>query len=161
MSKLSKLQDAKLEKLRSLSSAGRDQLEAALEQPVPQSPITPTETSLVAQPVEKGPAEAEAAVPARLGRTKRIGRPPLGPDMRASTVYLPESAYAELEKLAGKSGKKGFKRPGLSETVRAVIRLAMSREWSPEEIRQAFSEAPEESLEGRKVGGIGDKQGVD
>ena len=47
---------------------------------------------------------------------KRIGRPPLGPDMRVATVYLPEAAYAELEALAGKSGKKGFKRPGLSET---------------------------------------------
>jgi hypothetical protein len=75
---------------------------------------------------------------------KRIGRPPLGPDMRASTVYLPEAAFVELETLAGKSGKKGFKRPGLSETVRAVIRLVSSREWSLEEIREAFSEPPEE-----------------
>jgi hypothetical protein len=33
------------------------------------------------------------------------GRPPLGPDMRASTVYLPEAAYAELEMLAAKSGR--------------------------------------------------------
>ena len=48
--------------------------------------------------------------------------------MRASTVYLPEAAFVELETLAGKSGKKGFKRPGLSETVRAVIRLVSSRE---------------------------------
>ena len=45
--------------------------------------------------------------------------------------------------LANKSGEKGFKRPGLSETVRAVIRLVSSREWSPEEIREAFSEPPE------------------
>jgi hypothetical protein len=60
--------------------------------------------------------------------------------MRASTVYLPEAAFVELETLAGKSGKRGFKRPGLSETVRAVIRLVSSREWSLEEIRQAFAE---------------------
>lgn len=33
------------------------------------------------------------------------GRPPLGPDVRASTVYLPEAAYAELEMLAAKSGR--------------------------------------------------------
>jgi hypothetical protein len=57
---------------------------------------------------------------------------------------MQEAAYAELEALAGKSGKKGFKRPGLSETVRAVIRLVSSREWSPEEIREAFFEPPEE-----------------
>jgi len=139
MSKLSKLQDAKLEKLRSLSTAGRDQLEAALA--VPQSPTTPGETPVAAEPVEQSLAEPVSAK--QLGNTKRIGRPPLGPDMRASTVYLPESAYTELEKLAGKSGKKGFKRPGLSETVRAVIRLAISRDWSPEEIRQAFSEPSE------------------
>jgi len=46
--------------------------------------------------------------------------------------------------LAGKSGKKEFKRPGLSETVRAVIGLVAGREWSPEETREAFSEPPEE-----------------
>jgi hypothetical protein len=144
MSKLSKLQDAKLEKLRSLSTAGRDQLEAALEQSGPQSLTTPSETPVVAEPTEQSLADPEPAVAKRIGHTKRIGRPPLGPDMRASTVYLPESAYTELEKLAAKSGKKGFKRPGLSETVRAVIRLAISRDWSPEEIRQAFSEPSEE-----------------
>lgn len=142
MSKLSKLQDAKIEKLRLLSSAGRDQLEEALA--VPQSPATPNEPLIVAEPTEQSLAASEPAAAKRIGHTKRIGRPPLGPDMRASTVYLPESAYTELEKLAAKSGKKGFKRPGLSETVRAVIRLAISRDWSPEEIRQAFSEPSEE-----------------
>jgi Arc/MetJ-type ribon-helix-helix transcriptional regulator len=60
--------------------------------------------------------------------------------MRASTVYLPESVYAELEALATKSGKKGFKRPGLSETVRAALRLVQRRQWSSEEISQAFAE---------------------
>ncbi len=60
--------------------------------------------------------------------------------MRASTVYLPESVYAELEALANKSGKKGFKRPGLSETVRAALRLVQSRQWSSEEINQAFDQ---------------------
>jgi hypothetical protein len=58
---------------------------------------------------------------------KRLGRPPFAAEMRASTVYLPESVYAELESLANKSGKKGFKRPGLSETVRAALRLVQSR----------------------------------
>ena len=60
--------------------------------------------------------------------------------MRASTVYLPESVYAELEALANKSGKKGFKRPGLSETVRAALRLVRSRQWSNEEVSEAFGE---------------------
>ena len=73
-------------------------------------------------------------------RGKRLGRPPFVAEMRASTVYLPESVYAELEDLAAKSGKKGFKRPGLSETVRAALKLVRSREWSGEEIRQAFAE---------------------
>jgi Arc/MetJ-type ribon-helix-helix transcriptional regulator len=59
--------------------------------------------------------------------------------MRASTVYLPESVYAELEDLAAKSGKK-IKRPGLSETVRAALRLVQSRQWSAQEIGQAFAE---------------------
>lgn len=147
MSKLAKMQEAKLEKLRLLSSAGRNQLEEALEQqkssveistpgaePDPVPPAAVPELAKEPQPV----------VSKRAIRTKRIGRPPLGPDMRASTVYLPEAAYSELETLAGKSGKKGFKRPGLSETVRAVIRLVTSREWSAEEIREAFSESPEE-----------------
>ena len=148
MSKLAKMQEAKLEKLRLLSSAGRNQLEEALQQQSPSveistpvvepDPIPPT--TAVSQPSN----EPRPTVSRRAIRTKRIGRPPLGPDMRASTVYLPEAAYAELETLAGKSGKKGFKRPGLSETVRAVIRLVTSRDWSPEEIREAFSEPPEE-----------------
>jgi Arc/MetJ-type ribon-helix-helix transcriptional regulator len=73
-------------------------------------------------------------------RGKRLGRPPFATEMRASTVYLPESVYAELEDLAAKSGKKGFKRPGLSETVRAALRLVQSRQWSTQEIGQAFAE---------------------
>ena len=144
MSKLAKMQEAKLEKLRLLSSAGRNQLEEALEQQKPS-----VEVNLEAEPDPAPPTAApeppnEAHRTKRSVRTKRIGRPPLGPDMRASTVYLPEGAYADLETLAGKSGKRGFKRPGLSETVRAVIRLVTSREWSPEEIKEAFSEPPEE-----------------
>ena len=39
-----------------------------------------------------------------------------------------------------KSGKKGFKRPGLNETGRAALRLVHSRQWSTEEISQAFAE---------------------
>ena len=65
---------------------------------------------------------------------------PFGTRYDGSTVHLPEAAFVELETLAGKSGKRGFKRPGFSETVRAVIRLVSSREWSSEEIRQAFAE---------------------
>jgi len=139
MSKLAKMQDAKLEKLRLLSSAGRNQLEEALEQQKSSEPDRVPPPKVLQPPEEPRAAASKPAI-----RTKRIGRPPLGPDMRASTVYLPEAAFVELETLAGKSGKKGFKRPGLSETVRAVIRLVSSREWSPEEIREAFSEPPEE-----------------
>jgi hypothetical protein len=54
--------------------------------------------------------------------------------------FLPESDCAELEALANKSGKKGCKRPGLSETVRAALRLLQSRQGSSEEISQAFAE---------------------
>ena len=102
--------------------------------------IPTVETAVVVPSAEPQAAKSERTVVKRVVHGKRIGRPPLGPDMRASTVYLPEAAYAELEALAGKSGKKGFKRPGLSETVRAVIRLVARREWSSEEIRQAFAE---------------------
>jgi hypothetical protein len=147
MSKLAKIQDAKLEKLRLLSSAGRNQLEEALEQEKPSAEVNPdaeSEDPIPPAAVPQPPKEPRPAASRRALRTKRIGRPPLGPDMRASTVYLPEAAFVELETLAGKSGKKGFKRPGLSETVRAVIRLVSRREWSPEEIREAFSEPPEE-----------------
>jgi hypothetical protein len=152
MSKLAKMQEAKLEQLRLLSSAGRNQLEEALEQqkssveisaPVAEpDPVPPTATE--PQPSKEPLRKPQPAASKRTIRTHRIGRPPFGPDMRASTVYLPEAAYSQLETLAGKSGKKGFKRPGLSETVRAVIRLVTSRDWSPEEIREAFSEPPEE-----------------
>lgn len=146
MSKLAKMQDASLEKLKLLSAAGRNQLQEALEQQKPSAEVNPdAEPDLAAPAAEpQPPKEPHHAGSKRVFRSKRIGRPPLGPDMRASTVYLPEAAYAELESLAGKSGKRGFKRPGLSETVRAVIRLVSSREWSPEEIREAFSEPPQE-----------------
>src|SRR5262249_17471965 len=142
MSKLAKMQEAKLEKLRLLSSAGRNQLEEALEQQKPSAEVNPGPEPDSALPaaVPQSSKEPQPTAFKRAIRRKRIGRPPLGPDMRASTVYLPEAAYAELEMLAGKSGKKGFKRPGLSETVRAVIRLVTSRDWSSEEIREAFSE---------------------
>jgi len=68
----------------------------------------------------------------------RIGRLPLRPDMRASTVYLPQAAFVELETLRGKSGKKGSKRLGLTETARAVIRLVFGREWLPEKSEKLF-----------------------
>jgi len=42
--------------------------------------------------------------------------------------------------LARKSGKKSFKRPGLSETVGAALRLVRSRQWSNEEMSEAFDE---------------------
>jgi hypothetical protein len=148
MSKLAKIQEAKLEKLRMLSSAGRNQLEEALEQQKPSAEVNPVAESDHVLPAPVPEPEPSKEVPRTASkhsvRTKRIGRPPLGPDMRASTVYLPEGAYADLETLAGKSGRRGFKRPGLSETVRAVIRLVASREWSSEEIREAFSEPSEE-----------------
>ncbi len=144
MSKLAKLQEEKLERLKMLSSAGRVQLEEALapetapKSPAPREIISAEEQ---APPVAETP-EALVQKQARRSvvRGKRLGRPPFAAEMRASTVYLPESVYAELEALANKSGKKGFKRPGLSETVRAALRLVQSRQWSSEEISQAFAE---------------------
>jgi hypothetical protein len=144
MSKLAKLQEEKLERLKMLSSAGRVQLEEALApETAPKSPV-PRE---IVSPEEQAPpvAETQEALVQKQARRsvvrgKRLGRPPFAAEMRASTVYLPESVYAELEALANKSGKKGFKRPGLSETVRAALRLVQSRQWSSEEISQAFAE---------------------
>ena len=145
MSKLAKLQEENLEKLRMLSSAGRVQLEEALApeptaiSPPPQETVEtekPEELSIVETPI----AAVQKQVRRSVVRGKRLGRPPFAAEMRASTVYLPESVYSELEALANKSGKKGFKRPGLSETVRAALRLVHSREWSSEEISQAFAE---------------------
>ena len=136
MSKLAKLQEEKLEKLKMLSSAGRVQLEEALA-PEP-APISPSPRGVVS--AEESEPLAQKPVGRSVVRGKRLGRPPFAAEMRASTVYLPESVYAQLESLANKSGKKGFKRPGLSETVRAALRLVQSREWSNEEISQAFAE---------------------
>jgi hypothetical protein len=145
MSKLAKLQEENLEKLRMLSSAGRVQLEEALA-PEPES-ISPAPQEIVGTEKPEEPSVVEVLEPRvqkqvrrSVVRGKRLGRPPFAAEMRASTVYLPESVYSELEALANKSGKKGFKRPGLSETVRAALRLVQSREWSSEEISQAFAE---------------------
>src|ERR1700693_1345879 len=128
MSKLAKLQEEKLEKLKMLSSAGRVQLEEALApEPAPiSSPpqeIVGTEEPEAPPVAEKPEALAQKPVRRSVVRGKRLGRPPFAEEMRASTVYLPDSVYAQLEALANKSGKKGFKRPGLSETVRAALRL--------------------------------------
>ena len=145
MSKLAKLQEENLEKLRMLSSAGRVQLEEALTPeslPISPAPQETVETEKSEEPsmVETPKALAQKQVRRSIVRGKRLGRPPFAAEMRASTVYLPESVYAQLETLANKSGKKGFKRPGLSETVRAALRLVQSREWSSNEISQAFAE---------------------
>ena len=143
MSKLAKLQEEKLEKLKKLSSAGRVQLEEALASENPASSPSPAQIISVAESEAPAASETSAALVQKVGpvgRGKRLGRPPFATEMRASTVYLPESVYAELEDLAAKSGKKGFKRPGLSETVRAALRLVQSRQWSAQEIGQAFAE---------------------
>jgi hypothetical protein len=146
MSKLAKLQEENLEKLRMLSSAGRVQLEEALApEPTAISPAKSKEIVETEKPEQPSIVEAleprvQKQVRRSVVRGKRLGRPPFAAEMRASTVYLPESVYSELEALANKSGKKGFKRPGLSETVRAALRLVQSRDWSNEEISQAFSE---------------------
>src|SRR5438105_2440864 len=145
MSKLAKLQEEKLERLKMLSSAGRVQLEEALApETAPKSPapreIVSTEEPEAPPVAETPEALVQKQVRRPVVRAKRLGRPPFAAEMRASTVYLPESVYAELESLANKSGKKGFKRPGLSETVRAALRLVQSRQWSSEEISQAFAE---------------------
>ena len=133
MSKLAKLQEENLEKLRILSSAGRVQLEEALA-PEPES-ISPAPQEIVGMEKPEEPTIAEALEPRvqkqvrrSVVRGKRLGRPPFAAEMRASTVYLPESVYAELEALANKSGKKGFKCPGLSETVRAALRACYTAE---------------------------------
>jgi hypothetical protein len=145
MSKLAKLQEEKLEQLKMLSSAGRVQLEEALApETEPKSPL-PREIFSAEEPDTPAVAERQKALVQKQVRRsavrgKRLGRPPFAAEMRASTVYLPESVYAELEALANKSGKKGFKRPGLSETVRAALRLVQSRQWSSEEINQAFDQ---------------------
>jgi Arc/MetJ-type ribon-helix-helix transcriptional regulator len=144
MSKLAKLQEEKLEQLKMLSSAGRVQLEEALApETAPKSPA-PREIISAEEQAPPVAETSEALVQKQARRSvvrgKRLGRPPFAAEMRASTVYLPESVYAELEALANKSGKKGFKRPGLSETVRAALRLVQSRQWSSEEISQAFAE---------------------
>ena len=145
MSKLAKLQEEKLEKLKMLSSAGRVQLEEALA-PEPESISTSAQELVSAEEPEAPPVGdtpellVQKQVRRPVVRGKRLGRPPFAAEMRASTVYLPESVYAELEALANKSGKKGFTRPGLSETVRAALRLVQSRQWSSEEISQAFAE---------------------
>jgi hypothetical protein len=145
MSKLAKLQEEKLEQLKMLSSAGRVQLEEALAPET--APKSPTLREIVSAEEPEAPATTETSemlvqkqVRRSVVRGKRLGRPPFAAEMRASTVYLPESVYAQLEALANKSGKKGFKRPGLSETVRAALRLVQSRQWSSEEISQAFAE---------------------
>jgi hypothetical protein len=145
MSKLAKLQEEKLEQLKMLSSAGRAQLEEALAAET--APKSPAPREIVSAEEPEAPAATEtpeALVQKQVRRSvvrgKRLGRPPFAAEMRASTVYLPESVYAQLEALANKSGKKGFKRPGLSETVRAALRLVQSRQWSSEEINQAFAE---------------------
>jgi hypothetical protein len=143
MSKLAKLQEEKLEQLKMLSSAGRVQLEEALAPET--APKSPAPREIVSAEERETPAVGETPeglvqVRRPVVRGKRLGRPPFAAEMRASTVYLPESVYAELEAFANKSGKKGFKRPGLSETVRAALRLVQSRQWSSEEISQAFAE---------------------
>ena len=112
MSKLAKLQEENLEKLRMLSSAGRVQLEEALApEPAPISPVRQeiVETEKPEEPsiVETHGTSRSEAVRRSVVRGKRLGRPPFAAEMRASTVYLPESVYAELEALANKSGKKG------------------------------------------------------
>jgi hypothetical protein len=145
MSKLAKLQEEKLEQLKMLSSAGRVQLEEALAPET--APKSPALREIVSAEEPEAPATTQTSemlvqkqVRRSVVRGKRLGRPPFAAEMRASTVYLPESVYAQLEALANKSGKKGFKRPGLSETVRAALRLVQSRQWSSEEISQAFAE---------------------
>jgi hypothetical protein len=118
------------------SSAGRVQLEQALApEAAPKSPA-PREIVSAEEPETPAVAETpEGLVPKQVRRPvvrgKRLRRPPFAAEMRASTVYLPESVYAELEALANKSGKKGFKRPELSETVRAALRLVQSRQSTP------------------------------
>ena len=83
MSKLAKLQEEKLEKLKKLSSAGRVQLEEALASENPASSPGPAEIISVAESEAPAASETSAALVQKVGRRpvgrgKRLGRPPFG-----------------------------------------------------------------------------------
>jgi hypothetical protein len=117
MSKLSKLQDERLKKLKEASAASRDQRDAALETPE-------AATATVPEP-------APAAKP-------KMGRPPKPEPMYQRTVSFTKDQLSKLEKLSSQSGRKGFRSPTFNETVRVAMRMWASHEWTQEEIRAAF-----------------------
>jgi hypothetical protein len=131
MSKLAKLQEDRLRKLKVVSSAGRNQRDDVLEG----ASDAPVETGAVRSPalVEASP---RASRPER--EEKRMGRPPRPEPVHQRTVSFTDELLRQLEALATRSGKRGFKRPGFSETVRAALRLWASHEWTNEEVRAAF-----------------------
>jgi hypothetical protein len=55
-----------------------------------------------------------------------------------------EAAFAELETLAGKSGKRGFKRPSFKRNCEGRDAFGLESRMGPEETREAFPEPPEE-----------------
>lgn len=124
MSKLSKLQEERLKKLKEVSSSGRHQRDEVLEQaePRPETKAPPP------APTKRAPAKVE----------KRVGRPPLPEAVRQRTVNFTEDQLEKLEKLSARSGRKGFRSPTFNETVRVAFRLWAAHQWTDEEIRAAF-----------------------
>jgi hypothetical protein len=143
MSKLSKLQDERLKKLKEVSSAGRHQRDEVLEQA---QPVATAEGP--AEPVElQGTGTGPAEIPTKPAPTsakpepkieKRVGRPPRPEPVYQRTVNFTEDQLEKLERLSARSGRKGFRSPTFNETVRVALRLWASHAWTEQEIRSAF-----------------------
>jgi hypothetical protein len=143
MSKLAKLQEEKLEKLKMLSSAGCGQLVEALSSEMGANIFTFTKDPLGGR--ARAPSSCRDA--GNGGPWAKIGH--LGEAIWKTPVCGGNEGFDRLSSrfglrgvgsLANKSGKKGCKRPGLHETVQAALRLVQSRQWSSKEISQAFVE---------------------
>jgi len=150
MSKLSRLQDERLKKLREVSSAGRQQRDEALEQARPTAvvdePAAPAEApapaakppTAQAASADDLPGPAPKAVRPGPKPDKRVGRPPRPEPVCQRTVNFTEEQLEKLERLSAQSGRKGFRSPTFNETVRVALRLWASHEWTAQEIRSAF-----------------------
>ena len=150
MSKLSKLQDERLKKLREVSSAGRQQRDEALEQARPtaaieesaataEAPALPAKPSTAQTvPADALPGPTPTTVRQRPKPDKRVGRPPRPEPVCQRTVNFTEDQLEKLERLSAQSGRKGFRSPTFNETVRVALRLWASHEWTAQEIRSAF-----------------------
>jgi len=150
MSKLSKLQDERLKKLREVSSAGRQQRDEVLEQAQPsagaEGPAPPVEAPVPPAKPSTAQAASADAFPGPTPATKRpepkpdkrVGRPPRPEPVYQRTVNFTQEQLGKLERLSAQSGRKGFRSPTFNETVRVALRLWASHEWTEQEIRAAF-----------------------